>query len=306
MTPSPRPRPTTQVQNVVKILGLRFGTKYTAENIKTLCYGHLMIMTDQDHDGYRKRRPYDRAAAHATSRCRPRDGVAAPSTRRAPSTHRSRFLEMPSPRRPPPRAVDAPRAAPTQVPHQGLTDQLPPPLLALAPRDSRLPAVLHHAHRQGDVEQQKRPLEDVLHCIDTASVDTSRVDACPTQVPEYEAWKDSIGSNASKFSVKYYKGLGTSTAAEARDYFSDLATHQLDFDLLREGDGDLVDMAFSKKRVEDRKTWLRSLEPGAFVDYGVDALAYKVSDSASFPNVSELQVASTASSRCRTAPTPST
>ena len=130
--------------------------------------------------------------------------------------------------------------------------------------------------------------------------------SCPTQVPEYEAWKDSIGSNASKFSVKYYKGLGTSTAAEARDYFSDLATHQLDFDLLREGDGDLVDMAFSKKRVEDRKTWLRSLEPGAFVDYGVDALAYKVSDSASFPNVSELQVASTASSRCRTASTPST
>ena len=49
----------------------------------------------------------------------------------------------------------------------------------------------------------------------------------------------------------------------------------MDFDLLREGDGDLVDMAFSKKRVEDRKTWLRSLEPGAFVDYGVDALAYK-------------------------------
>ena len=98
---------------------------------------------------------------------------------------------------------------------------------------------------------------------------------CTTQVPEYEAWKDAIGSNASKFSVKYYKGLGTSTAAEARDYFSDLATHQLDFDLLREGDGDLVDMAFSKKRVEDRKTWLRSLEPGAFVDYGVDALAYK-------------------------------
>ena len=44
-------RHTTQVQNVVKILGLRFGTKYTAENIKTLRYGHLMIMTDQDHDG---------------------------------------------------------------------------------------------------------------------------------------------------------------------------------------------------------------------------------------------------------------
>ena len=44
-------RTDTQVQNVVKILGLRFGTKYTQENIKTLRYGHLMIMTDQDHDG---------------------------------------------------------------------------------------------------------------------------------------------------------------------------------------------------------------------------------------------------------------
>ena len=112
-----------------------------------------------------------------------------------------------------------------------------------------------------------------FHC--GVRLDAHARDTCRTQVPEYEAWKDSIGSNASKFSVKYYKGLGTSTAAEARDYFSDLATHQLDFDLLREGDGDLVDMAFSKKRVEDRKTWLRSLEPGAFVDYGVDALAYK-------------------------------
>ena len=62
LTPSPRSLRTTQVQNVVKILGLRFGTKYTAENIKTLRYGHLMIMTDQDHDGYRKRRPYDRSS----------------------------------------------------------------------------------------------------------------------------------------------------------------------------------------------------------------------------------------------------
>ena len=40
-----------EVQNVVKILGLRFGTKYDESNLKTLRYGHLMIMTDQDHDG---------------------------------------------------------------------------------------------------------------------------------------------------------------------------------------------------------------------------------------------------------------
>lgn len=36
-------------QNVVKILGLKFN--HTYEDTKQLRYGHLMIMTDQDHDG---------------------------------------------------------------------------------------------------------------------------------------------------------------------------------------------------------------------------------------------------------------
>ena len=40
-----------EVQNIVKILGLKFGQTYTRENVSTLRYGHLMIMTDQDHDG---------------------------------------------------------------------------------------------------------------------------------------------------------------------------------------------------------------------------------------------------------------
>jgi len=38
-----------EVQNIVKILGLKFGVEYT--DVKSLRYGHLMIMTDQDHDG---------------------------------------------------------------------------------------------------------------------------------------------------------------------------------------------------------------------------------------------------------------
>ena len=58
-----------------------------------------------------------------------------------------------------------------QVPHQGLTDQLPPPLLALFTGNSGLPAVLHHAHREGDVQFEEGPLEDVLHRIDAASVE---------------------------------------------------------------------------------------------------------------------------------------
>lgn len=31
------------------------------------------------------------------------------------------------------------------------------------------------------------------------------------------------------WAIKYYKGLGTSTAQEAKDYFSAIARHQIDF-----------------------------------------------------------------------------
>ena len=39
----------TEIQNLVNILGLKYGTKYT--DTSSLRYGHILIMTDQDHDG---------------------------------------------------------------------------------------------------------------------------------------------------------------------------------------------------------------------------------------------------------------
>jgi DNA topoisomerase-2 len=40
-------------QNILKIIGLNYKEKYeTMESLKSLRYGKLMIMTDQDHDGY--------------------------------------------------------------------------------------------------------------------------------------------------------------------------------------------------------------------------------------------------------------
>lgn len=38
-----------EIQNIAKILGLTFGKVY--DSVSSLRYGHLMIMTDQDHDG---------------------------------------------------------------------------------------------------------------------------------------------------------------------------------------------------------------------------------------------------------------
>ena len=41
-----------EINNLVKILGLQYKKKYTSEaDLKSLRYGKLMIMTDQDQDG---------------------------------------------------------------------------------------------------------------------------------------------------------------------------------------------------------------------------------------------------------------
>ena len=39
-------------------------------------------------------------------------------------------------------------------------------------------------------------------------------------------------------------------------------------------DGEAIEMAFSKKRVEDRKRWLSGYVPGTFLDQSVDAISY--------------------------------
>ncbi len=41
-----------EVNNIVKILGLQYKKKYTkVDDLKSLRYGRIMIMTDQDQDG---------------------------------------------------------------------------------------------------------------------------------------------------------------------------------------------------------------------------------------------------------------
>jgi DNA topoisomerase-2 len=88
-------------------------------------------------------------------------------------------------------------------------------------------------------------------------------------LPEYDAWKESLGGTTKGWAVKYYKGLGTSTAAEAKEYFADLEFHRKGFAWECDGDGDLIEMAFSKKAADKRKTWLRAFTEGTFLDHSV-------------------------------------
>ncbi|GJP74296.1 hypothetical protein CLOP_g4904 [Closterium sp. NIES-67] len=93
-------------------------------------------------------------------------------------------------------------------------------------------------------------------------------------IPEYEAWKRTLGSGARQWKVKYYKGLGTSTPKEAKEYFAQLDRHRKDFEWRGEGDGERIEMAFSRKAVDARKQWLRSYEPGTYLDQTAQRISY--------------------------------
>jgi DNA topoisomerase-2 len=76
---------------------------------------------------------------------------------------------------------------------------------------------------------------------------------------EYEAWKTIQSDSALRgWNTKYYKGLGTSTAAEAREYFASMNT--VEYTWSDTTSDSAIDLAFNKKRANDRKTWLATFD----------------------------------------------
>jgi DNA topoisomerase-2 len=192
-----------EIMNLVEIMGFKFNNMYTKENIKTLRYGHLMIMADQDHDGSHIKGLIINFIHHFW-----------------------------------PSLLDVP----------------------------------------GFLQQFITP---IVKCTKGKKSETFFT------LPEYETWKESIG-NTKGWNIKYYKGLGTSTSSEAKEYFSNLDIHQIHFneistDNVKSLDGDmigeesadkidtgasLIEMAFSKSKVEARKRWLSRVKKDTFLDYG--------------------------------------
>ena len=54
--------------------------------------------------------------------------------------------------------------------------------------------------------------------------------------------------------------MGTSKDEDARDYFRDMKRHMIPFSTSKEGDRELIELAFSKKKADDRKEWLRQFK----------------------------------------------
>ena len=86
---------------------------------------------------------------------------------------------------------------------------------------------------------------------------------------ELEAWRESVGADvAARYKSKYYKGLGTSTPAEARQWFEKLSDIQYDWD----GETDkTMNLAFNKKMADARKVWLATYNPKKSLTVAADA-----------------------------------
>lgn len=71
----------------------------------------------------------------------------------------------------------------------------------------------------------------------------------------FDTWA-SAQANPNAYTIKYYKGLGTSTAKEAKEYFANMSAHLIPFEQLTfEGIGHL-NTAFSGQCKADRKAWI--------------------------------------------------
>ena len=91
---------------------------------------------------------------------------------------------------------------------------------------------------------------------------------------EYDTWKNSISEHELKsWNIKYYKGLGTSTGKEFREYFEKKKT--VGFEHNGKNSDDTIDMVFNKKRADDRKEWLGEYNRDSFLDTNDKMVSYE-------------------------------
>ena len=89
---------------------------------------------------------------------------------------------------------------------------------------------------------------------------------------EYNQWK-LANQDGKGWKIKYYKGLGTSTGKEFKEYFQQKKI--VNFSYNGETSDNAIDMVFNKKRADDRKDWLEKYDRNSYLNTGSPTVSYE-------------------------------
>jgi len=89
---------------------------------------------------------------------------------------------------------------------------------------------------------------------------------------EFEAWKKEI-QDIQSWKIKYYKGLGTSTGKEFKEYFEEKKI--VGFNHTGDISDNSIDMVFNKKRADHRKDWLGDYNRELYLDTNTSNINYE-------------------------------
>lgn len=89
---------------------------------------------------------------------------------------------------------------------------------------------------------------------------------------DFEKWQQTDVGKKPGWKIKYYKGLGTSSDTEAKEYFKNMK--QVIYKHTDKSD-EAIDLAFNKKRADDRKLWLMNYEKDNVLDYTKNVVDYE-------------------------------
>ena len=87
---------------------------------------------------------------------------------------------------------------------------------------------------------------------------------------DYDAWKE-VNENGKGYKIKYYKGLGTSTSKEFKEYFKEKRVVSF---VEAEDDGSLIDKVFNKTKADERKQWLVKYDRKRYLDVANQNISY--------------------------------
>ncbi len=93
-------------------------------------------------------------------------------------------------------------------------------------------------------------------------------------IQDFIKWKEDV--NTKSWNTKYYKGLGTSTALEAKNNFKNIDNNLIKFvSQEKEETEQVLLLAFEKKQADNRKLWLQKYNYNLIPDQTISDLSYQ-------------------------------